>query len=70
MLIAVLTARRDGWRTYVVSDGANARWQVTHRPARDDWHIQNRHGHPVSEFGRLGARIVRTCEEHFATLEN
>lgn len=67
---ADMHTRRDGWRMYTVRDPETRRcWIVHHHFLRDKWNIQNRHGHSVDEYGRLGEKIVAACEARFAELE-
>lgn len=68
---ADLHTRRDGWRMYTVRDPvAKKCWMVHHHHSlRDKWNIQNRFGHSINEYGKLGEKIVAACEARFAELE-
>lgn len=74
MMVADLHTRADGYRRYLVFDDVSVPrkcWSAVHNVVTGRWEIENlRGGIPVSDFGRLGSRIVSVCEREFERIES
>lgn len=65
---ATLTARKDGYRHYLISDGRRE-FRAVHNVVTDRWVITNSRYQEIGYWTRKGFPIIAACEMAFAQHE-